>query len=150
MKRTVVSFVLPIPLLALLLLSAPGTAALAASNCEPLPCGTTLRVWDPENRLHQYSIIHVTNVWPKTASYPDVPCGEPMGPPETHKIVTYRDWEGGCPNAGSEVHTLYGNVCFGDMRWWPSCCATLIVQAEGSGDCMRLDFLDNCECPHPK
>ena len=150
MNPIVASLAMKTAFAAALVMVAHETSTPVRSTCEPLPCGTTLRAWDPEHRLNQYSIIHVVSVQPKTSRSPPVLCGEPMGPPGTHTIVTYRDWRGGCLSAGQEEHTLYGNVCFGDMQWWPQCCGTLILQAEGSSDCMRFDFLDNCDCPRPE
>lgn len=137
-------------LVALVLLLAPASPSLAASTCEPIPCGTSLRAWDPDNRLNQFSIIHVVAVERKTSRFPEVLCGGPMGPPETHTVVTYRDWRGGCLSAGSKLLTLYGNGCFADVNPWPTCCSTLVVQAAGSDGCLRFDFLDNCECGNPK
>jgi hypothetical protein len=149
MNPVVASLAWKTALAAALVMSAHETST-PVRSCEPLPCGTSLRAWDPEHRLNQYSIIHVVSVRPHSASTPTVPCGEPMGPRHTLKVVTYRDWRGSCQSAGPEEHLLYGNVCFSDVRSWPQCCATLIVEAEGSGDCLRLDFLNNCVCPDPE
>jgi hypothetical protein len=101
-----------------------------------------LEAYDPEGRLDLHDIIHVTLI----GISPDrTPTCNYM--PTPVKTVTYKDWGGNCESAGSVTHTLTGNACFDGMAWWPACNATLIVVEEGSGDCLKFDFLNNCCCP---